>query len=102
MGFLYAPRFHPAMRHVMPARREMGIPTVFNMLGPLTNPAHASFQVLGASQRPNGPACSRAPWPTWAWNALSWCTARTAWTSSPSAAPARCGKYAGEKWGVTP
>lgn len=49
MGFLYAPRFHPAMRHVMPARREMGIPTVFNLLGPLTNPAHATCQVLGAS-----------------------------------------------------
>jgi anthranilate phosphoribosyltransferase len=49
MGFLFAPRFHPAMRHVMPARREMGIPTVFNMLGPLTNPARASFQVLGVS-----------------------------------------------------
>lgn len=49
MGFLYAPRFHPAMRHVMPVRREMGIPTVFNLLGPLTNPAGATCQVLGAS-----------------------------------------------------
>ncbi len=49
MGFMFAPLFHPAMRHVMPARRELGIPTVFNMLGPLTNPAGAPFQVLGAS-----------------------------------------------------
>ena len=47
IGFLYAPRMHPAMKHVMPARRELGIRTVFNMLGPLTNPAGATGQVLG-------------------------------------------------------
>jgi anthranilate phosphoribosyltransferase len=47
IGFLFAPRFHPAMRHVMRARREMGIPTAFNILGPLTNPAGAEAQVLG-------------------------------------------------------
>ncbi len=49
MVFLFAPLFHPAMRHVMKARRDMGIPTVFNMLGPLANPAGVSFQLLGAS-----------------------------------------------------
>src|SRR5262245_14593568 len=47
IGFLYAPLLHTAMRHVMPARREMGIRTVFNMLGPLTNPAGANAQLIG-------------------------------------------------------
>ena len=47
IGFLYAPRMHPAMKHVMPARRELGFRTIFNMLGPLTNPAGATGQVLG-------------------------------------------------------
>ncbi len=47
IGFLYAPLLHTAMRHVMAARREMGIRTVFNMLGPLTNPASANAQVIG-------------------------------------------------------
>jgi anthranilate phosphoribosyltransferase len=47
IGFLYAPLLHTAMKHVMPARREMGVRTVFNMLGPLTNPAGANAQVIG-------------------------------------------------------
>ncbi len=47
IGFLYAPLLHTAMKHVMPARREMGIRTVFNVLGPLTNPAGANAQVIG-------------------------------------------------------
>lgn len=47
IGFLFAPAMHPAMKHVMPARRQLGIRTVFNMLGPLTNPAAATGQVLG-------------------------------------------------------
>ena len=47
IGFLYAPLLHTAMKHVMAARREMGIRTVFNMLGPLTNPAGANAQVIG-------------------------------------------------------
>ena len=47
IGFLYAPLLHTAMKHVMIARREMGIRTVFNMLGPLTNPAGATAQVIG-------------------------------------------------------
>ncbi len=49
MGFLFAPHFHPAMRHVMPARRDLGIPTIFNYLGPLANPAGAPRQLLGVS-----------------------------------------------------
>jgi anthranilate phosphoribosyltransferase len=47
IGFLFAPGLHPAMRHAMPARRELGIRTVFNILGPLTNPAGADRQLLG-------------------------------------------------------
>ncbi len=46
-GFLYAPQLHPAMRHAIGPRREMGVRTVFNILGPLTNPAGASVQVVG-------------------------------------------------------
>lgn len=48
-GFMYAPAYHPAMKHVGPTRREIGIRTVFNILGPLTNPAHTPFQVLGVA-----------------------------------------------------
>jgi anthranilate phosphoribosyltransferase len=47
IGFLFAPRLHPAMKHAAAPRREVGIRTVFNILGPLTNPASASLQLLG-------------------------------------------------------
>lgn len=47
IGFLYAPAMHSATRHATPARRELRMPTVFNLLGPLTNPAGASAQVVG-------------------------------------------------------
>ena len=47
LGFLFAPGLHPAMKHAMPARRELGVRTVFNVLGPLTNPAGARRQLLG-------------------------------------------------------
>ncbi len=49
IGFCFAPTYHPAMRHVMPTRRELAIPTVFNFLGPLTNPAGAAHQTIGVS-----------------------------------------------------
>jgi len=47
IGFMFAPNFHPAMKHVMPVRQELGIRTVFNILGPLTSPANADIQLLG-------------------------------------------------------
>ncbi len=47
IGFMFAPSFHPAMRFAGPVRRELGLRTVFNILGPLTNPAGASYQLLG-------------------------------------------------------
>ncbi len=47
IGFCYAPRFHPAMKHVAAARRRLQTPTIFNLLGPLANPAGAPFQLIG-------------------------------------------------------
>lgn len=47
IGFMFAPAFHPAMKHAMPVRRELGVRTVFNVLGPLCNPAGANAQVIG-------------------------------------------------------
>ncbi len=48
-GFFFAPRFHPAMKAVAPIRRELGVPTIFNLLGPLTNPACARHQLVGVA-----------------------------------------------------
>ena len=47
IGFLFAPRLHPAMKHAIGPRREMGVRTIFNILGPLTNPAGATRQIMG-------------------------------------------------------
>jgi anthranilate phosphoribosyltransferase len=49
IGFCFAPRYHPAMRHAGPTRRELGIPTAFNILGPLANPAGASRLMIGVA-----------------------------------------------------
>jgi len=48
--FLFAPRYHPAMKNVAPVRRELGVRTIFNVLGPLTNPACATHQVVGVAR----------------------------------------------------
>jgi len=49
LGFCFAPRFHPALRHAGPTRRELGVRTMFNFLGPLANPARVRRQALGVS-----------------------------------------------------
>jgi anthranilate phosphoribosyltransferase len=51
LAFLFAPMFHPAMAHAGPVRRELRVPTVFNFLGPLTNPARPYAQAVGCSDR---------------------------------------------------
>jgi len=55
MGFCFAQRFHPAMRFVGPVRKELGVPTVFNFLGPLVNPARTRHQLVGISDPSMGP-----------------------------------------------
>jgi anthranilate phosphoribosyltransferase len=49
IGFMFAPKFHPAMKHAAGPRREIGIRTAFNLLGPLTNPARVEYLVLGVA-----------------------------------------------------
>ena len=51
IAFCFAPVFHPGMRHAAVARRDLGVPTVFNVLGPLTNPARPAAQAVGVSDR---------------------------------------------------
>lgn len=54
-GFLFAPLYHPALRHVIVPRRELGVPTVFNILGPVANPANPTAQALGVADPRMGP-----------------------------------------------
>ncbi|MER3397595.1 MAG: anthranilate phosphoribosyltransferase [Chloroflexota bacterium] len=60
IGFLFAPLYHPAMKHAAGPRREVGIRTVFNWLGPLTNPAGAEYQVLGVADAAAAPKLAQA------------------------------------------
>ncbi len=60
VGFMFAQTFHPAMKHAAGPRREIGIRTVFNFLGPLTNPAGAEYQLLGVADRSLAPRIAEA------------------------------------------
>lgn len=55
LTFCFAPTFHPALRHAGPTRREIGIPTVFNFLGPLANPAQPTAQIVGVADSQKAP-----------------------------------------------
>ena len=50
LGFCFAPLLHPAMKQVAEVRKQLGVPTIFNLLGPLSNPAGAPFQLLGVGR----------------------------------------------------
>ena len=60
IGFLFAPSLHPAMKHAQPVRRELKMRTVFNLLGPLANPARAQSQLIGAPSRSAAPLMAEA------------------------------------------
>lgn len=60
IGFCFAPTYHVAMRHVAPVRRQLKFRTIFNLLGPLTNPAHADYQLIGVSRRETASRVARA------------------------------------------
>ncbi|HEU5287812.1 MAG TPA: anthranilate phosphoribosyltransferase [Candidatus Limnocylindria bacterium] len=60
IGFMFAPRYHPAMRHAAPVRRELGIRTVFNLLGPISNPAGVRRYLLGVPSAALGETMARA------------------------------------------
>ncbi len=58
--FLFAPSFHPAMRHVAPVRKELGVATIMNLLGPLVNPAGVTRQVIGVADQGRAPLVASA------------------------------------------
>ena len=84
IGFMFAPNFHGAMKYAAPVRRELGVRTMFNVLGPLTNPAGADNQVHGRVPSRTWSASRRACCNDSAAAMCWWCTARMAWMRSRS------------------
>jgi len=60
VAFLFAPNFHPAMKHVAPVRRELGVPSIMNLVGPLANPAGVRRQVIGVADQERAPVVADA------------------------------------------
>jgi len=60
VAFLFAPNFHPAMKHVGPVRRELGVPSIMNLVGPLANPAGVRRQVVGVADQDRAPVVAEA------------------------------------------
>src|SRR5438270_7610619 len=60
LTFLFAPHFHPAMKHAAPVRRELAVPSLMNLLGPLANPAGVQRQVVGVAERDRAPLMAGA------------------------------------------
>ena len=97
MAFLFAPTFHPSMRHAAEPRRDLGVRTAFNLLGPLTNPAGVKRQLVAptASTRSRRAATPRSPSVTTAWCGPStcirrkWACPRPSGTTWPGATPRR-------------
>ncbi len=100
--FCFAPLLHEAMRHVAPVRKKLNVPTIFNILGPLANPAGAPFQLLGVGRAPLRSLMAQAL-TRLARNVLWSSTATTAWTRSPWAgsptSPSRPGDGCGNSRG---
>jgi len=78
IGFLFAQAAHTATRYAVPARKQIGVRTVFNLLGPLTNPAGAQSQVLGVFQKMCLTSLPQR-WRNWVSSAPLWCMGRAAW-----------------------
>ncbi len=89
-AFLFAPNFHPAMKAIAPVRRALGARTVFNILGPLTNPAAPPYSLVGAFDLPTARLMAQALWRACRSGAASWCTASPAGTRPPRSDPSRC------------
>ena len=97
IGFCFAPVYHPSYRHAGPPRRELGIPTVFNFLGPLTNPAQPAASAIGCGNRRMAPVMAEVfASGVGRTSRLTCCSsaATTGSTSSPRRPPPRSGRSA--------